>query len=117
MEQGLHDHAILLRFLAQSTKLLWGRLRGQDIKPQDDLLEAYGHVVGYPQSTAQIHVTIDGSLDALSGNPHCCSNHLAGDLSAGRQSAEEEIAGTRSRTSAANPRVGLGFIHCAPDVD
>ncbi len=51
------------------------------------------------------------------GIAHRRRDHLAGDLRARGERAEQQIAGARSRSRAAHARVGLGLVDRAADVD
>jgi hypothetical protein len=43
VEQGLHDYAVLLAFLAQGAQLIGGGLRGANIELKADSFETYRH--------------------------------------------------------------------------
>ena len=84
---------------------------------QPNGLEADGHVARDAERAAQVELSRDRDLDPPGRHSHRGRHHLAGDLGARRERAQEEVARTRRGPRASDARVRLGFVRRAPDVD
>src|ERR1700722_1947343 len=113
LDQSLHDHAILFRFLAQCAQLFLGRLRRHNIESQAQTLKADRHVLRYAESAAKIQVSLDRDVDIFRWYSHGRRNHLARYLRAGGESSQEHISRASSGPGASYSRVGLGTIEGA----
>src|SRR5579862_3140304 len=78
LDQGLHDHAILFRFLPQCAQLFRSGLRRRDIEAQTQTLEADRHVLCDTESAAKIEVSLDSDVDIFRWYSHGGRDHLAG---------------------------------------
>src|SRR5829696_9914476 len=104
--QRLEDHAVLLRLAPQVVQLLLGSSGSDDVEPGADALEAHANLLRDAKSSGEVQLTLDFDLDALGLYPHRLGNHLAGDLGAGRQGAEQEITGAGGGAGSSDPGVG-----------
>jgi len=89
MRERLHDHAVLLGFFPQAAKLIGSGVSSGDVEIEADGFESHGNIFGDAKGAAKIEVAFGGDFDPLGGNAHSAGYHLAGDLSAGGESAEE----------------------------
>jgi len=115
--EGLHDDAVLLGFFPEGAKLIGSGVGGADVEVEADGLEADGDVFGNAEGAAKIEIAFGGDFDALGGDAHSSGDHLAGDLGAGSEGAEEEITGASGGACPADSLMGFGLIDCAADVD
>jgi len=115
LQQGLHNDTILFGFFLQAAQLLRCCLRRINVECEPDALEANGHILCYTEGASEIQISFDGDLDAVRRYTHGCGHHLASKLCAGRQSAEQHIAGTSRSTRASYPGVRFGTVHGATD--
>src|SRR5918997_84316 len=114
--QRLEDHAVPLRLLPQIFELLLCGGGRDDVEPGPDALEADGHFSGDAEGSRQVQVAFDLDLDALGLYPHGLGDHLARDLGAGRQSAEQQVPGAGGRAGSSDPGVSLRLVDRAADV-
>src|SRR5262249_6512047 len=91
--------------------------RSRDVEPDANVLEPHGHLARDAERAAQVEVAFDGDRDAVGRDPERRRDELAGDLGAGGEGAEQQVAGARSRSRTAGASVRLGRVGRAPDVD
>src|SRR5215469_3113917 len=92
VKKGLHDNAELLGFFVQGGELFRSGAGGSDVEVKANAFKADRHVFGNAKRAAQIQVAIDSGFDLFRWDTNGCSDHLTGDLRAGRESAEKQIA-------------------------
>jgi hypothetical protein len=65
----------------------------------------------------QVQIALDGDIDGLNSDSHRRGYHLASDLSAGGERAQQQVSGAGSRARSANTLVRLRIVDCPPQVD
>jgi hypothetical protein len=113
--QSLHNDTIPFRLFLQTAQLLWRCLRRINVESEPDLVEANRDIRCNTERASKIQISFDGHLDTFRPYSHGCGHHLASKLCAGRQSAEQQIAGTSGGTRSSYPGVSFGIIDGAPD--
>src|SRR5438132_11982563 len=80
-------------------------------------LKSHAHVLCYAKRASKIQVPFHRHLNTFGWYAHRRSDHLAGDLRAGRQSPKQKISGTGAATFASDSLVGLGLVDGASNID
>src|SRR5882672_7110657 len=80
-------------------------------------LKADAHVLCYAKRASKIQVPFDRNRNPFGWYAHRRSDHLAGDLRAGRQSPKQKVSGTGAATFASDSLVGLGPVDGASNID
>ena len=115
--ERLHDDAVLFGLRAQRVELIRGCRRGDDVETYADGLESDRDLPREAERAAQVHVAFHDALDPFGRNSHRGRDHLAGDLRARRQGAEQQIPRASGGSLAADARVRLRRVGRPADVD
>src|SRR3954454_21557330 len=115
--EGLQNGAIALGPRHEALEVLGARTGGVDLEPQADRVEAGRHLAVDPERPAQVEVAVDNDLDLARVEPHRRRDHLAGQLRAGGERPEEQVARAGAGARPADTGVRLRLVDRAAEVD
>src|SRR6187200_1372310 len=115
--QRLEHRAVALRALHEPLEVLLARAGRVDLEAQPDRVEAGPDLAVDPERPAQVEVALDDHLDALGLEAHRGRDHLARELRARGQRAEQQVARAGARPRPADPGMGLGLVDRPAEVD
>src|SRR3954447_14351996 len=117
LAQRLQDGAVALRAGHEAVEVLRARVRRVDLEAHADRVEAGGDLAVDAERAAQVEVALDDDLDLAGVEAHRRRDHLARELRARGERAEQEVARARAGAGAADAGVRLGLVDGAAEVD